>query len=69
MERPTVTVKGTGGAVFTLDVPAPGTPRAEWLDGLIAKGELEVLSRSDEPAKRAPRKAADPKPAPPADGE
>lgn len=44
MAGPTLTVRGEGGAVFELDLPAPGSVRREIFDEQIAKGQLFVLS-------------------------
>lgn len=42
---PTVVVRGSGGAVFEMDVPTSGSALARW-DDQIAKGDLVVI---DEP--------------------
>lgn len=48
----TITVRGEGGAVFDMDVPAEGTVRREVFDDALAKGRLVILS-GDVPAEGA----------------
>jgi hypothetical protein len=40
----TLTVKGEGGDVFDMDVPAAGTVRREIFDDMVAKGRLEIVA-------------------------
>lgn len=39
----TVFVAGSGGSLFEMDVPRPGTPAAERFDQAIDKGDLTVI--------------------------
>lgn len=42
-----VTVRGEGGAVFDMDVPAEGTVQRELLDDALAKGRLTLVEDPD----------------------
>lgn len=40
----TITVRGEGGDIFDMDVPAEGTARREIFEHMVEKGTLTVLS-------------------------
>ncbi len=55
-EVTTLTVKGEGGHVFEMDVPAAGTMRRETFDEFVAKGTLVILEG------KVPEAAPEPEP-------
>lgn len=55
----TVTVRGTGGAVWVMDVPREGSSARERYDQQIANGDLQVVEPEPTP-KAAPKSPAKP---------
>lgn len=45
----TLTVKGSGGAISQVDVPADGTHRREQFDEMVRKGEYTILNDDGSP--------------------
>lgn len=54
----TLLVRGEGGHVFDMDLPAEGTPRREIFDGMVAKGWLTVIEQPEAKKPRARRAPA-----------
>lgn len=54
--------RGSGGAVFEITPPEPGTPARELFDGQIARGDLALIEEQKKPAARGGRAKAQPDP-------
>jgi hypothetical protein len=61
----TVWVRGEGGHVFEMDVPAEGTERREVYDDALAKGRLTIVPAPGEPEPESEPAAPKPSPAAP----
>lgn len=59
----TITVRGEGGHVFDMDVPADGTVRRKVFDRQVARGELRIVSGTVETDAPAPVEEPDGPPA------
>lgn len=53
----TVTVRGTGGAVWEMDVPAEGTQARARYDQQVANGDLVEVDSTPAPAPRKTSKS------------